>query len=177
MGDTFSDYVTVRGAALLRFAFVLCGDRYLAEDLVQDVLARIHRRWAHVEATESPEAYIRKSIVHEYLSWRRRLASRELVVADLPESRGLWRGGGPEMQMASRDQMWRLLATLPRTQRVVLTLRFYEDMTFDEIAAVLGCAQATVRVHASRGLTRLRVDLKTQAGLEGYDNAALGGRA
>jgi DNA-directed RNA polymerase specialized sigma24 family protein len=85
MGDAFTEYVSARGATLLRFAYVLCGDRHLAEDLVQSVLARIYRRWRQVEAAESPDAYVRRSIVHEYLSWRRRLSSRELAIDHLPE--------------------------------------------------------------------------------------------
>lgn len=157
MGDSFSDYVTARGGGLLRFAFVLCGDRHLAEDLVQDVLAKMHRRWATVESAESPDAYIRKSIVHEFLSWRRRFTNRELAVAELPaHGPGVADGAAGS---AARDEMWRLLATLPRAQRVVLTLRFYEDLTYDEIAAVMGCAATTVRVHASRGLARLRISM------------------
>lgn len=159
MNDSFSDYVGTRGAALLRFAFVLCGDRHLAEDLVQDVLAKMHRRWKTVEAAESPDAYVRKSIVHEFLSWRRRLISREVSVADLPEQHARWHADS-QVQTASRDEMWRLLAALPRTQRVVLVLRFYEDLGYDEISRVLGCAEATVRVHTSRGLARLRVQLR-----------------
>jgi RNA polymerase sigma-70 factor (sigma-E family) len=172
--DSFSEYVTARGTALLRFAYVLCGDRHLAEDLVQDVLARMHRRWRQVEATEAPDAYIRKSIVNEYLSWRRRLSNRELVFSELPEPR---RSSGPDTaaETVARDEMWRLLATLPRTQRVVLTLRFYEDMSFDEIAAVLGSASSTVRVHASRGMAKLRIDLEQRGGRS--DRIAAGSQA
>lgn len=163
MDDTFSEYVAARGASLLRFAFVLCGDRHLAEDLVQEVLARNHRRWRRVEEASAPEAYLRTAIVREFLSFRRRLTNRELVLADLPErvdpARGDRAGGDSATLLASRDEMWRLLATLPRAQRVVLVLRYYEDLTHDQIAEVLGCGPSTVRVHASRGLARLRVQL------------------
>jgi RNA polymerase sigma-70 factor (sigma-E family) len=178
MDDTFAEFVTARGAGLLRFAFVLCGDRHLAEDLVQSVLARMHRRWKQVEAVDSPDAYIRASIVNEFLSWHRRLSSRELVVAELPERAA--RGPSSvdtEGQTADRDEMWRLLATLPRTQRVVLTLRFYEDMSYDEIARVLGSATSTVRVHASRGLARLRLQLDPESDPTARNDAeATGGR-
>jgi RNA polymerase sigma-70 factor (sigma-E family) len=159
MSDSFADYVTARGSGLLRFAFVLCGDRHLAEDLVQDVLAKIHRSWARVETAQSPDAYVRRSIVHEFLSWRRRLTNREVVVADLTGGARSVPDGAAES--AERDEMWQLLATLPRSQRVALTLRFYEDLEYDEIAEVMGCAVPTARVHAARGLARLRIELES----------------
>ncbi len=161
MGDEFTEYVTARGPALLRFAYVLCGDRHLAEDLVQSVLARVYHRWRRI-VVDAPDAYVRRSIVHEYLSWRRRLSNRELTIERLPERAAT----GTESTLPVRDEMWHLLATLPRTQRVVLTLRFYEDMTFDEIAAVLGTATSTVRVHASRALATLRIRLETDTDAE-----------
>ena len=173
MTDSFSEYVTARGSSLLRFAFVLCGDRHLAEDLVQDVLAKMHRRWKTVEAAESPDAYVRKSIVHEFLSWRRRLTNHELAVADLPPATGAVDDRASES--AARDEMWRLLASLPRSQRVVLTLRFYEDLAYDEIAEVMGCAAVTARVHAARGLAKLRIELGLESDHPGVRNLAASG--
>jgi RNA polymerase sigma-70 factor (sigma-E family) len=155
--ESFEDYVSVRSGRLLRFAYVLCGDRHLAEDLVQDVLARAHRRWSRIEA-EHPDAYLRTAIVREHLSWwRRRHGVTEKVTADPPEPRV----AAPDFtqQIATRDELWTLLAGLPRAQRAVLVLRFYEDLDDRQIAAVLGCAPATVRVHASRALDKLRASL------------------
>jgi RNA polymerase sigma-70 factor (sigma-E family) len=174
MTDSFAEYVTVRGPALRRFAYVLCGDRHLAEDLVQEVLARMHRSWSRVEATELPDAYVRKAIVHEHLSWRRRLMNREHPEPDLPERVG---AGDDADTLAGRDEMWRLLATLPRMQRVVLVLRFYEDLTFDEIATLLGTAPSTVRVHATRGLARLRIDTGADSAVASEPTSAQGGIA
>ena len=152
MPESFEEYVTARGPSLLRLAYVLCGDHHLAEDIVQEVLARMHDRWRRVDHADHPDAYVRRAVVREYLSWRRRRSSREIALAE-PPSPG---AHGPEARVAARDEMWRLLAGLSRAQRVVLVLRFYEDLPDDEIAAVLGCSPATVRVHASRGLSRLR---------------------
>lgn len=121
MQGSFEDYVTSRGGALLRFAFVLSGDRHLAEDLVQEVLTRVHLRWHRVSQVEQPGA--------------------------APD---------PASRQAARDEVWRLLARLAPKQRAVLVLRFYEDLTDPEIAEVIGCRRATVRVHASRGMSRLR---------------------
>lgn len=154
MEDSFEDYVNTHGDTLLRFAYVLSGDRYLAEDLVQEVLAKIHRRWHRMEHVEQRNAYIRSAIVRQFLSWRRRLSSRERPVSGVPERSGT----GPDTANAhaDREAMWQMLATLPARQRAVLVLRFYEDMSDAAIAEAVGCREATVRTHAARGLARLR---------------------
>jgi RNA polymerase sigma-70 factor (sigma-E family) len=156
MRDSFEEYVTGSSGRLLRFAYVLCGDRFLAEDLVQDVLSRTHRHWRRIE-TENPDAYLRAALVRAHLSWRRRRMSTEKVLAEMPEP-----GVGSvdfTQQFASRDELWSLLASLPRAQRAVMVLRFYEDLDDRRIAEVLGCAPVTVRVHASRALGTLRAGL------------------
>jgi RNA polymerase sigma-70 factor (sigma-E family) len=150
---SFDDFVTARGPALLRFGYLVCGDRHLAEDMLQEVLAKVYRRWGRIARTEPPEAYVRRAILHQYLSWRRRRSSTEAVVAQVPEhpDRGLMAD-----HVAVRDEMWTLLRTLPRVQRVVLVLRYYLDLPDPEIADLVGCAPATVRVHAFRALGALR---------------------
>src|SRR5215470_11463086 len=156
MRDSFEDYVAASSGRLLRFAYVLCGDRFLAEDLVQDVLSRTHRHWRRIEL-ENPDAYLRAALVRAHLSWRRRRVSTEKVLAEPSEGRA----GSVDFaaQLASRDEMWSLLASLPRAQRAVMVLRFYEDLDDRRIAEVLGCAPGTVRVHASRALGTLRAGL------------------
>jgi RNA polymerase sigma factor (sigma-70 family) len=117
----------------------------------------MHRRWLRVERLDQPEAYVRKAIVREHLSWRRRRSNTETATV-IPDDRP---GGLPDASYAHaiRDELWRLLATLTRPQRVVLVLRFYEDLPDHRIAEILGCADVTVRVHASRGLAKLRASL------------------
>lgn len=150
----FDEFVRGRGPALLRFAYLLTGDAHRAEDLVQEALSRAHPHWARVERYDVPEAYVRKAVLRQYFSWRRRLASREVVVAELPDGPGPDRD--PTDRIARRDQLWRLLVKLPRMQRAVLVMRYFEDRDDDDIAVLLGCARPTVRVHAARGLSRLR---------------------
>lgn len=161
MDGSFEDYVTARGSTLLRFAYLLTGDRHLAEDLVQEVLSRVHRRWHRMTHVEHPDAYLRTAIVRQFLSWRRRRASQEASLDALPEQPD----AAPDHAgvHAVRDEMWRLLANLPRKQRAVLVLRFYEDLPDDQIAEAVGCRQVTVRTHASRGLARLRQLLQPAA--------------
>ena len=151
MDEAFEQYVHARGRVLLRFAYVLCGDHHLAEDLVQEVLAKAHRRWSRIEA-EQPDAYLRQALVRTHLSWWRRLSNRETPREVMADS------AGPDFaqHMAVRDELWRLLASLPKAQRTVLVLRFFEDLDDARIAEVMACSQATVRVHAFRGLSKLR---------------------
>lgn len=162
--ECFDDYVLHRGPALLRFAFVLSGDAHLAEDLVQEVLARMHRRWDRVTAMQSAEAYVRTAIVRQFLSWRRRRSATEAVMAEVPEPVD---PNEPEQRVLARDQMWSLLSILPRAQRAVLVLRFYCDLPDDEIATLLDCGVSTVRSQASRALARLRGVLAGADGREG----------
>jgi RNA polymerase sigma-70 factor (sigma-E family) len=147
--DDFDAFVLARGRALLRFAHVLCGNAHLAEDLVQEVLARAHRRWDRIERMEAPEAYLRRAVVLEFLSWRRRRASTEKLVAEEPEAR---HEPDPARRVVARAEVRELLASLPRAQRAVLVLRFYAGMADDEIAETLGCAKPTIRAHAARAL-------------------------
>jgi RNA polymerase sigma-70 factor (sigma-E family) len=144
----FDDFVRRRHAALLRFAHVLCGDPHLSADLVQDALERTGLAWRRIVAQDDPEGYVRRAIVNRYLSlWRR--ARRERVVAAPPEA-------GYE-DAAGRDPwLWELLNTLPRQQRAVLVLRYYEDLSLLEIADVLGCSVGTVKSNCSRALAKLR---------------------
>jgi RNA polymerase sigma-70 factor (sigma-E family) len=161
-GDTerlsFDELVTSSERRLLRLALMLSGGVHSAEDLVQTVLARAHRRWDKISVLDKPDAYLSKMVVNEFLSWRRRLKNQELPLADLPETPG---ADDISLRHAQRDAAWRLLADLPRQQRAVLVLRFYEDLPDDEIAAVLGCSPVTVRSNASRGLANLRANLPT----------------
>jgi RNA polymerase sigma-70 factor (sigma-E family) len=144
----FDAFVVSRGPALVRFAHALSGDAFLAEDLVQEVLVKAHRRWDRLDA---PEAYLRTALCRELISWRRRRSSTERP-GELPEREAQDAGE----QLAERDLIWRLLATLPRRQRVVLVLRYWEGLPDREIAALLDLSEGSVRSLASRAFTLLR---------------------
>lgn len=150
----FDEFVLARTPALLRFGYVLTGDAGRAEDVLQEALLDVHRHWSRVSALTSPEAYLRRAMVNEYVSWRRRRSSRELP-GHVPDTAA---PDLPDATLAERDAVWRALARLPRRQRAVLVLRFYEDLSEGEIAAVLGCATGTVRSLATRALHALRTD-------------------
>jgi RNA polymerase sigma-70 factor (sigma-E family) len=156
---SFDDLVTSNERRLLRLALMLSGGIHSAEDLVQTVLGKAHRRWGRISTLDHPEAYLRAMVVNEFLSWRRRWSNREVPVAEMQEPATT---EDLSSRQAQRDAAWRLLATLPRQQRAVLVLRFYEDLPDDEIAAVLGCAASTVRSNAARGLASLRAAVPAQ---------------
>jgi RNA polymerase sigma-70 factor (sigma-E family) len=157
----FEEFAAARLPAVLRFAGVLTGDRALAEDVVQDVLIRASRRWDQISGLDRPELYIRKMILNEYLSWRRRSwrllpvgAASDLDTRTAPDHAGLH---------AERDALLAELGKLPRRQRAVLVLRYYEGFSDSEIAELLGCTPGTVRGYASRALAALRVELTPPA--------------
>jgi RNA polymerase sigma-70 factor (sigma-E family) len=153
----FTEFVLGRSHALLRFAYLLTGDRHLAEDLVQEALVRTHRRWSGIVGEEGPEPYVRKTMLRQYLSWRRRRSFAERPVAEIPERAT----ADPASQVAETDAMWGLLRTLSRSPRAVIVLRYYEDLPDAEIARLLGCSESTVRVHAFHALKKLRAALAT----------------
>jgi RNA polymerase sigma-70 factor (sigma-E family) len=158
MRPGFEEYVAARSGALLRFAYVLCGDRHLAEDLVQEVLVKAHRRWSAIEA-DNPEAYVKQALVRTHVSWLRRRASSEVATATFVEGTG----GGFDEAHASRDEVWAMLARLPKAQRAVLVLRYFEDLDDRRIAELVGVSTSTVRTHAHRGLATLRETLAQKA--------------
>jgi RNA polymerase sigma-70 factor (sigma-E family) len=151
--ESFDEFVLARGAALLRFAYLLARDAGQAEDLVQEALLKANRRWERVVRADRPEAYVRRIVVNDFLSWRRRRSSTEVTGA-VPETAVSDAADG----VAERDLLWRALATLPARQRAVLVLRYYEDLTDPQIADVLGCALGTVRSLTTRALAALRTD-------------------
>jgi RNA polymerase sigma-70 factor (sigma-E family) len=150
--DEFRDFVRQRWNALARTAYLLTGDRGHAEDLVQTALERLHRRWRWVD---DPERYARRILANEASArWRRHAARPETVTDLVPESEI------PTAEEAhdERDRLWRALANLPRRTRVILVLRYFEDLTEAECAAVLQCSVGSVKSQASRGLAWLRTD-------------------
>ena len=157
---TFEQFAVARLPSLLRYAVVLTGDRDLAQDVVQEVLARAQVKWRRISDADSPEAYVRRMVLNEYLSWRRSWAVRNVHavgerLVDIDDARGGVRD--PAQGVVDADALWNRLATLGRKQRAVLVLRYYEQMEDSAIADLLNCSPATVRSHASRALKTLRL--------------------
>lgn len=155
---SFEEFAETRGQSLTRLAFLLCGDRYLADDLTQNTLAKVYRKWSQISGLEFPEAYTRRVMVREYASWRRRRAASEILTAN-PEDLRLAHDTLDDHSdlVVEVDAIWRLLGTLPPKQRAVLVLRYYLDQDDHQTAETLGCSTSTVRSNAARALASLRL--------------------
>lgn len=147
----FTLFVRARGPALIRTAYLLVGDQHLAEDLVQTALAKTHLAWRRLHKAGNAEAYTRKIMYHQVISWWRRHRSREVITDAIPEPRVIDADFVP-LRMTMRAA----LDVLPPKQRAVIVLRFYEDLTERETAEQLGCSIGTVKSNTARALQRLR---------------------
>lgn len=150
----FWEFVTARRHSLVRTAYLLTGDHGQAEDLTQDALIRVHRNWRRIERQDQPEPYARKIVVNLANSWwRRGFRHRTHTAWQVPDS------AVPTDAHAAvdrNDELWQALAALPPGMRAVIVLRYYEELSETETAAVLGKSLGTVKSQASRGLARMR---------------------
>jgi RNA polymerase sigma-70 factor (sigma-E family) len=161
---SFQEYVATRGQALTRMAFLLSGSHADADDLVQAALAKAYARWAHISTLASPDAYVRRMIANQHISWwrsrrRERLSDRtpEVVVSDASASH------------ATAAVVRESVRALPPKQRAAIVFRYFEDLDDAAIADALGCSVGTVRSQISRALASLRdrcdlTDLITSGG-------------
>lgn len=150
--EEFDAFVVTRSQALLRTAYLLTHDHALAEDLLQTALAKAWFAWARIEG--APEPYVRRILVTTYSSWWRRRWNGERPTEELPEH------AGPDEAEASgaRHDLWTALERLPRRQRAVVVLRYFEDLTETQAAEALGCSVGTVKSQTSKALAKLRID-------------------
>ncbi len=145
--EVFDAFVRARHTALLRYGTVLTGDPHAAADLVQDALERTGLAWSRVQQQGDPEGYVRRVMANRNISTWRKLRRERLV--DAPPERSY-------EDKPADDILWDALARLPKRQRTVLVLRYYEDLSEQEIARVLGIAPGTVKSQASKGIASLR---------------------
>jgi RNA polymerase sigma-70 factor (sigma-E family) len=148
----FADFVTSRSPSLLRTARLLTGDWASAEDLLQDSLALCWRRWSRISG--NPEPYVHKVMVNTYLAWSRRFWTRERPTEVLPERLV----DDDTARVVDEDELASALRRLPRRQRAVIVLRYYDDLSEAETAQILGIAVGTVKSQTSKALSALRVD-------------------
>jgi RNA polymerase sigma-70 factor (sigma-E family) len=148
--DMFDEFVQARWSATMRFAYALTLDHGHAEDLTQESMAKLWFRWKNV--TDNPDAYLRRILVSTFLAKRRRRWWGEHPTAELPDQ-------PVESETARVDEQLSLLEalrTLSSRQRVVVLLRYAEDLPEREVAELVGCSIGAVKSHATRGLASLR---------------------
>jgi len=150
----FDGWVTARAPALLRFAYLLTGSREAAEDALKAALSKTYERWSRVSVMHDRDAYVRRLIINDRISWWRKLARQKLPVdnawgeAVSPDGAGL--------SLPGAGAVWRLCQSLPTKQRAAVVLRFYEGLSYPEIADLLRCPEPVVRSHVHRALTGLQ---------------------
>jgi RNA polymerase sigma-70 factor (sigma-E family) len=147
----FDAFVAARSDALMRTAYLLTRDHALAEDLLQSALAKSWFAWSRI--TGHPEPYVRRVLVNTYASWWRRKWNGELATEDLPENAEATTDG-----RESSHDLWQAVGRLPRRQRAVVVLRYFEDLSDAETARLLGCSVGTVKSQTSKALAKLRID-------------------
>lgn len=157
--DDYVAYVEASWSRLFRTAYALCGDRAEAEDLLQDVLVKAYGSWGRVCRAADRDAYVRRMLVNQLTSWRRRPRHRAEVPTAEPPDRG---AAGHEVAVTESAAMWQALAALPARRRAVVVLRYYEGLSEREIADLLGIAQGTVKSQCSAALRSLRERVECQ---------------
>ena len=147
----FDEFVAARSGRLLRTAYLLTRDHGRAEDLLQTALAKAWFAWSRIDG--EPEPYVRKVMVNTFASMWRRKWNGEQPTEVLPEH-----GYDAHAGLAITHDLWDALGRLPRRQRAVVVLRWFDDLTEAETARVLGCSVGTVKSQNAKALAKLRVD-------------------
>lgn len=150
----FEEFVAARSAALWRSAYLLTGDRQRAEDLLQTALVKTWRRWDSIARREGVESYVRAAIATTYTDWWRRRWNGEVATGDLPDTAPA--GAGEAAGVEVRRDVLAALDLLPRGQRAVIVLRYFDDLTEQQAADALGISVGTVKSQTSRALAALR---------------------
>ena len=159
----FVELVSVRSTALLRTAYLLTGDREVAEDLLQESLFAVYRSRHRVRELRALEGYVRTTLVRTLVSWRRRKSIRELPYAEPPDAAAV------AEEPTAFGETWPMLLALPSKQRAVIVLSYYEDLPETQIADLLGCSVGAVKSHRARALASFRERLP-QARLSGTED-------
>jgi RNA polymerase sigma-70 factor (sigma-E family) len=157
--EAFRDYVTTRGRALLRTAYLLTGNLADAEDLLQAALAKTYLAWDRIEDRGALDGYVRRAMVNTHISWWRRRRVQEFPTDELPDRAVADHAGDSDLQ----ETMRRAIDRLPLRMRTALVLRYYEDMTEAEVAERLGVSLGTVKSTVSRAVAKLRIDAELLA--------------
>jgi RNA polymerase sigma-70 factor (sigma-E family) len=174
----FREYAGARLPWLRRTAFLISGDWHLAEDVASTVLAKVYQRWGKLRRLDNLDAYVRTMLVRAVTDEHRRPWRRE-TPTDAPAELGPVGGrqtlGAPGDLVHDRVVLWDALQRVPSGRRAVLVLRFFEDLSVEETATVLGCSVGTVKSQTARGLDSLRGVLPEDFLQRGSSAASEGG--
>jgi RNA polymerase sigma-70 factor (sigma-E family) len=160
--EEFIEFAAAAAPRLRRTAFLLCGDWHIAEDLTQTTLEKVFGSWRRISWQDAADAYATRTLVNTYLADRRRKRVEEVLTDKLPERPA--EAQAPEMRMVVLGA----LATLPLGARAVVVLRYWADMSVEQVAAVLGCSPGNVKSQSARALDKLRPLLGDAAAEPGW---------
>ena len=155
--EEFTEFAPIASPRLRRTAFLLCGDWHTAEDLTQTALAKMFVSWRRINSKDAVQAYATRTLVNSYLASRRRKRAAELLLSRLPERTA--QPQEPELRLVVLDA----LAALPPKARAVVVLRYWEDLSVEQVAELLGCSTGNVKSQSARALDKLRVLLDDAA--------------
>jgi RNA polymerase sigma-70 factor (sigma-E family) len=158
-GGRLAELYLQYGDGAVRLAYLLTGDRALAEDLVQDAFVKLAGRLVHLRDPQAFPAYLRRTVVNLANSHFRR---RRVERAYLRREQGAAAGPPPSspVDLDARRDLWAALQRLSPRQRSALVLRFYEDLSEQRVAELLNCRPGTVKSLVSRGLETLRQEVR-----------------
>ncbi|MEV6491419.1 SigE family RNA polymerase sigma factor [Actinoplanes sp. NPDC051633] len=147
----YVEFVSARLPRLHRTAYLLCGDPHQADDIVQAAAISLYLHWRRASGADNVDAYLNRILVRRYLDERRRRWSRMLLgdrLPDLPAARA------PDVEQ--RDELLSAIRSLPKGQRAVIVLRYFNDLSVEATAEVLGCSTGNVKSQCARGIVALR---------------------
>lgn len=148
----FVRFVETTGSSLQRLAYLVCGDWHLADDVVQDALYKLYIAWHRVDRNGNQLAYARRTVVNAAIDTSRRPWRREVPAEQEDDATG----PDPTADIEHRDELFAVLGELPPRQRACVVLRYYEDLSIEQTAELLGCSEGTVKSNTARGLDALR---------------------
>jgi len=148
--EDFVEFATAAVPRLRRTAFLLCGDWHTAEDLAQTTLTKVFVSWRRIRRQDAAFSYASRTLVNTYIASRRGRRASEIVTDVLPERLAM--PDSPETRMV----VMAALATLAPRARAVVVLRFWADMSVEQVAEVLGCSEGTVKSQTARALDKMR---------------------
>jgi RNA polymerase sigma-70 factor (sigma-E family) len=151
----FTDFVVAHSGKLRRTACLVTADAHLGEDLLQTALMKAYGSWAKARCADSPVAYVRRLMINTHLSWLRRLTNTERVIETFPDRPV----DDVQVTHAERDVLRIALLRLSPRVRTAVVLRYFDDLSEAETAALMGCSRSTVNNHVARGLADLRASL------------------
>lgn len=166
--DGFRAWVAVRREPLRRSVYLMCGDWFLADDVIQDAMTRLFSVWDRVVRRGDPEAYARRIAVNLLIDHNRRPTRREIPRDSIPDQ------PSPIEPEDQREVLVAALAAVPPRQRAALVLRFWEGLSVEETASIMNCSTGTVKSNTSKGLANLRAVLSQAAWGQESANARFG---